>query len=262
MNIYLHELKVNIKFVLIWLMIMLILVGIMMTMYISFSEDIDAFKQILTNYPENLRKAFGISIDKLGSVLGYYSSFVLTIVVVCNAVEAMILGMSILSKEIREKTADFLYTKPISRRNIITSKLLASFTLLGFCNLIYTTGLYFLLIFISSESFAFNTFILLALIPFIIQLVFFSLGILASAIMSKVKAVLPISMGIVFGFYILSSFADEKLRVLMPFKYFDTRYILDNSKYEIKYTILTFAIIAISTVLTYIIYNRKDIQSV
>jgi ABC-2 type transport system permease protein len=241
---------------------MLILAGIMLSMYISFSQDIDAFKQILSNYPENLRKAFGINIDGFGSVLGYYSSFILTFILVCGSVEAMILGISILSKEIREKTADFLYSKPISRSQIITYKLLSVLTLLIISNITFILGLYLLIISVSSASFDFNVFILLALIPFITQLIFFTLGIFISSLMSKIKAVLPISMGIVFGIYILSAFADEKFRVLMPFKYFDTKYILNNSKYEFNYIILTFAIITISTVLTYIIYKKKDIHSV
>ncbi|MDF2866429.1 MAG: hypothetical protein K0R72_1247 [Clostridia bacterium] len=262
MNIYLHELKSNMKFAFIWIIVLIMLAAIMVLMYTSISQDIDVFKSMLNNFPENLRIVFGISIERIGSILGYYSSFVLTIILVSCSVEAMILGVSILSKETREKTADFLYTKPISRNKIITSKLLASFTLLCISNIIYTLSLFFALSSVSGVSFNLNTFFLIAFIPFIVQLIFFTLGIFVSAIFSKIKAVLPISMGIVFAFYLLSSFADEKLRVLMPFKYFDTNYILNNSKYELSYTILTFAIIAILTILTYAIYNKKDIQSV
>jgi len=262
MNIYLHELKSNRKFALTWLLILLSVAAIMLLMYISISTDIDIFKKILSNYPESLRNAFGINIDLLESALGYYSSFVLTIVIVSSAIEATILGLSILSKEIREKTADFLYSKPISRNQIITSKILASVTLLVISNIVYVVGLFFVLLSVSKVAFDLGTFMLLAFIPLFIQLLFFSLGIFISAVMSKIKAVLPISMGIVFCFYMINTFADEKLRIINPFKYFDSKYILNNSKYEFKYIILTFAIIAISTTLTYIIYKKKDVHSV
>jgi ABC-2 type transport system permease protein len=262
MNIFVHELKSNLKSVLTWLTVIISITTVMSLMYTSISNDIDIFKEMLANFPENLRIAFGINLDTLGSILGYFSSFVLTIVLLCSAVQAMILGMSILSKEIREKTADFLYSKPISRNSIITSKLLASLTLLLISNIVLILSLFTVFSFVSKESFAVSTFIMLASIPFFIQLIFFSLGVFVSSIMSKVKAVLPISMGIVFGFYILSSFADEKFRMLMPFKYFDVNNILNNSKYEIKYLILTFTVIVISTASTYLIYNKKDIQSV
>jgi ABC-2 type transport system permease protein len=262
MNIYLHELKANRKFALTWLIILLSVAALMIFMYISIGKDIDVFKKILSNYPPSLRNAFGINIDLLGSALGYYSSFVLTIVVVSSAIESMILGLSILSKEIREKTADFLYSKPITRNQIITSKILASITLLVSSNIIYVIGLFFVLLSVSTVAFDLGTFMLLAFIPLFVQLIFFSLGIFVSAAMSKIKAVLPISMGIVFGFYMLNTFADEKLRIINPFKYFDAKYILNNSKYEFEYIILTFSIITILTALTYIIYRKKDIHSV
>lgn len=262
MNIYLHELKANRKFIFTWLVSMLALACMMLAMYGSISQDIDVFKQILSNFPASLRMAFGISIDRIGSILGYYSSFVLSIILVCSSMEAMILGMSILSKEVREKTADFLYTKPVSRTKIITSKILASFTLLLISNIVYILALYATVVSVSSIAIDLNVFMLLALIPLFIQCIFFSLGIALSSLMNKVKAVLPLSMGITFGFYILSAFSDEKMRAFMPFKYFDTNYIFTNSKYEFKYVILTFVIVLISTALTYVIYKKKDIHSV
>ncbi len=262
MNIYLHELKANSKFVINWLIAILCVALIMISSYIAVSKDLDSFRQVLSNYPESIKIAFGINIDKITSILGYFSSFVLAILCVCSAIEAMILGISILSKEIREKTADFLYSKPVSRNKVITSKLLASLTLLIICNIIFIIVVFIALNIVSNSTFDLTTFILIAIIPFIIQLIFFSLGMFISSLMSKVKAVLPISMGIVFGFYILSSFADEKLRAIMPFKYFDTSYILDKSKYELNYVLITIAVIILSTFFTYIIYKKKDIEAV
>jgi ABC-2 type transport system permease protein len=100
------------------------------------------------------------------------------------------------------------------------------------------------------------------LILFIVQLLFFAIGILIAAILPKIKTVLPISMGTVLGFYVLGIFGDEKLRAFMPFKYFDPMYILKNNAYELNYLIVTLLIITISITLTYIIYKKKDIHSV
>lgn len=262
MNIYLHELKVNFKSACVWLVTILILTAIMVFMYIGISDDIDLFKQVLSNFPESLRVAFGISIDRIESALGYFSSFVLSMILVSVATQAMILGMSILSKEVREKTADFLYSKPVTRSQIITSKLLAGLTIFVVSNVIFITMLYFSLSYVTSTSFDFNTFMLLALIPSIIEILFFTLGTFISSLMKKVKGALPISLGVVFGLYLLSSFADAKMRALLPFKYFDPNYILDNSKYELKYLLLTTIIIVVTTMLTYVMYNKKDIESV
>ena len=43
-------------------------------------------------------------------------------------VHAAMLGADIISKEERDKTAEFLFVKPISRNKIIISKLLGSFS--------------------------------------------------------------------------------------------------------------------------------------
>ena len=40
----------------------------------------------------------------------------------------MNLGIGIISKEVRDKTADFLLTKPVSRVTILVAKMMAAFT--------------------------------------------------------------------------------------------------------------------------------------
>lgn len=262
MNMYLHELKSNFKFITVWFFSILTLITILVATYSTVSADVDAFKTVLLNYPESIRTAFGIDIDRIGSALGYYSSFIITFVCVCSATEAMILGISILSKEVREKTADFIYTKPISRNLIVTNKILSSLTLLIISNIILAIVTFIELSLVANNTFDIKTFILLINVPYIIQLIFFTAGMFISSLMKKVKAILPISMGVVFFIYILSSFADEKMRALMPFKYFDTNYVLNNNSYEAGYLILSLCIIAFCTIFTYIFYKIKDIESV
>jgi ABC-2 type transport system permease protein len=262
MNVYLYELKANRKFITTWLIVILSIGLVMLSFYPTIFKDMDAFIKMMENYPKNIRDAFGMNLNTMGSLLGYYSSFPLTFITICAAMEATILGVSILSKEIRDKTADFLFTKPLSRMKIITSKLLASISLLALSNLILIFGAYLLLLMFSKTSFSFSVFLLLTSAVFIIQLVFFAIGILVSVLLPKVKAPISISMAIVFGFYALGVIVDEKMRLINPFKYFDSVYIIENTSYELKYLLATFVVIVSSTVLTYIIYKKKDIHSV
>lgn len=262
MNVYLHELKANRKFALIWLIVILCISLLMISFYPTISKDIDFFVKMMDNYPKSIRDAFGMNLDIMGSVLGYYASFPLTLLLICGSMEAMIIGVSILSKETRDKTADFLFTKPLSRTKIITAKILAVVTLIVITNIIFLASAYIILLSFASVPFAFDIFVLLTLKIFLIQLLFFTIGMLISVILPKVKSPLPISMGVVFGFYALSTFGDVKMQLLMPFKYFDSIYILENAQYELKYIIATFLVIVISTALTYVIYKKKDIHSV
>jgi ABC-2 type transport system permease protein len=262
MNMYWYELKANLKLSLIWLIAILGIVFLISSMYPIFSKDIDAFFQIISNLPDAVKTAMGINADNLSSILGYYSSFALNIILLCGSLEAMILGISILSKEIRERTADFLFAKPVSRLNIMASKILSSLTLILISNILFFICSYVFLAIFSNTTVPLSSFTLLTLVLLFLQLIFFTLGIFVSVILPKVKAVLPISMGVVFGVYMLSAFSPENLRLLLPFKYFDLSYILLNSKYETKYLIATFLIIILLTLVTSIIYKKKDIHTV
>ena len=262
MNVYWYELKANLKFVVIWLIVR-VGIGLLMTsFYPTIAKDLDAFIEIMNNYPEAIRAAFGLNLKTMNSVVGYYSSFPLTFLLICSSIEAMIMGISILSKEERDKTADFLFTKPLSRITILTAKMKAIVTLLLVSNVILFVIICLVVLGFSNGDFNLSTFTLLTLTLFMIQLIFVAIGMLISVILPKVKAPLSISMGVVLGFYTLSTFADDKIRAFIPFKYFDSVYILEHQAYELGYLILLFTVILVATISTYIIYSKKDIHSV
>jgi ABC-2 type transport system permease protein len=261
MNIYLHELKSYFKSSLGWLIAILSVVFIYALFYPTFSKDMDGFSKLISSLPEPVVNAFGFHSNTIGSILGYYT-FMMTFVLILGSIQTMILGLSILSKEIREKTADFLLSKPVSRSKVINSKLLASLTILFVSNVIYFITFYLILLSFADNQFAFKTYTLLTLIIIIIQLIFFALGMFLSVIIPKIKSVLPISMGIVFGFYLLGTFIGDKMRVLLPFQYFKPADVLLKGNYESKYLIISMLVITISLILTYIIYKKKDIHAV
>lgn len=261
MNIYLYELKANRKFAIAWLAAIIGIVLFLSAFYPMFYKDMNDFTKLINNLPSNVRLVLGMNTRTITTILGYYA-FILTLLLIFASIEAMILGLSILSKEIRERTADFLLSKPVSRIKIVTSKILSSITLLVSSNIIYFISFYMILSAFSNKSFNIETYILLTLIVLFIQIIFFSLGIFLSVIMPKIKAILPISLGTAFGLYMLGIFSSENLRVLMPFKYFNITYILLKNSYELKYLYISMFIIIIFISLTYIIYKNKDIDAV
>jgi ABC-2 type transport system permease protein len=261
MNIYLYELKAHRRFAITWIVTLLLLVFILCSFFPIFNKDMATFLDIIRNMPEGIRKSFGMNPDTIGSILGYYA-FTLTFIYICSGIEAMILGLSILSKEIRERTADFLLSKPVSRESILASKVLSSLTLIIITNIICFIGFYFSLLMFTNTHFSFKTYALLTFTIFFIQIIFLCIGLLLSVIIPKVKAILSISLGTVCGVYLLSTFTDETLRVLMPFKYFDIAQILLKANYDIKYIIVSLLIVLISVYLTCVVYKRRDIDAV
>lgn len=266
MNIYLYELKSLKKSTIIWVCSLIALAALYLSLYPSMAKDAKDFKELLENYPANVRAMLGINLDHITSLLGYYS-MTFAFIALCGAIQAMNLGVSILSKETRERTADFLLVKPVSRTSIITAKLSAAFTMIIITNIIYCTAASILAEIVKVDDFNLTIYLMINLTMFFLQLIFLSIGLIVSVFFKKIKNVLPISLGFVFGFYLIGALLSagkdsDTARILSPFKYFDIPYIIKNKSYENQYLIISAVIIIISFAATYVIFNKKDIHAV
>ncbi|MFD3449716.1 ABC transporter permease subunit [Microbacteriaceae bacterium 4G12] len=265
MNIFMHELKAYRKSTIIWSLSLIGIIVIYMSMYSSIAKDAESFIKILENYPEAIRNALGFNQENFLTILGFYS-FPLSFVTLCAAIQAMNLGTSIVSKEVREKTADFLLTKPVTRTEILTAKLLAALVSIVMTNIVYFAAASLVALQVKTDDFSMKIFFLLSLTVFFIQLIFLSLGIIISVIVQKIKSVLTISLTTVFAFYFVGIFSDatgdEVKRYFSPFKYFDTAYIIKHSSYETTFLIVGAVIIILAIAASYVVYMKKDIHAV
>lgn len=266
MNMYLYELKSQRKSAILWTCALLALAGIFLSIFPSMAKDAADFKALLSNYPAQIRAILGINLDYITSILGFYS-MVFSFIMLCGAIQAMNLGVSILSKESRERTADFLLVKPVSRSAIISAKLLAAFTtILGTYVVFYALSSIMANIF-KTDDYSGKLFFMINLTLLFIQLIFLAVGMVVSVFFKKLKTVLPISLGVVFGLYMIGALIatgknDEMARFISPFRYFDITYIIKNASYEVSYLITSVVIIVVAVVASYIIYTRKDIHGV
>ena len=265
MNIYLHELKAYRKSTIIWSCSLVLLIILFLSMFPSFSKDATDVKKLLEGYPEAFRKAIGLSLDTLFTLLGFYS-YLFVYVGLCGSIQAMNLGTSIISKEVREKTADFLLTKPVTRKTIMTAKLLAILTSLVITNVVYLISAIIMANVVKTEAFSLKIFIMISITLFFVQLMFMALGVIISVVFPKIKSVLPISLGTVFGFFMLgmlsTTTSTDIWRFLIPFKYYDTAYIIKNSNYETSFIIVEIVFIVVTIFASYLIYDKKDIHAV
>ncbi|MEQ8154726.1 MAG: ABC transporter permease subunit [Clostridiaceae bacterium] len=264
MNIFRHELKSYRNSIIGWAVSMTLLAVVYIYIFKGLGSEIENFKAFLNNMPDAVKKAFNILVDSISTLEGFYS-FVFSFVILCGAIQAMNLGIAILSKELRDKTADFLMTKPVSRVQIMTSKLMAAFSALVITNVIYL-GLTISAAMVIVGTFNVKIFFLISLTMFFIQLVFMALGILISVIVGKIKSVISISLSTVFGFYILGSLGsivgEERVRYLSPFRFFDTAYIIEHASYEMSYVVIAIVFMVAAIAGSYSIYLKKDIQAV
>jgi len=265
MNMYLHELKSYSKSTMIWSCSMIGFMILFFSMFPAISNDAETFKKLLEAYPMAVRKALGISIDSFTSLLGFYS-YVFSYILLCGSIQAMNLGTSIISKEVREKTADFLLTKPVTRAQILTAKLSAVFTSLVVTNVVYLISANIMAAVVKTKDYDMKIFLMISITLFFVQLMFLSLGVIVSVVVPKIKSVLPISLGTVFSFFIInmlgSVVGEEAIRYVTPFKYFETSYIIKNASYETNFIIIEIAFITAAVLASYFIYSKKDIHSV
>lgn len=266
MNIFLHEFKMNRRSVIIWSLSIFAIILFFMSILSSVAIDVGKMNELLANYPPELLTAFGLDGLDLSTVLGYFG-FTFLFCQICVSIQAANYGVSLISIEERDLTADFLLAKPVSRRKILTAKLLAALTSLGITNaVVWIASFSAISLFGDGRAYDTKTLLLLLFTITFLQLFFLSVGLLVSLLMKKVKSVTPISMGLVFGLYVLNAFGgdldDNKFAFITPFSHFEANAIIQNGAYDMPLVLISVVVIIASAAVSYFMYQKRDIHSV
>lgn len=265
MSIFMHELKAYGKFTLIWTASFIAVLFLFFSLFPSISKEAEEFEKVLEGFPEAVRQALGLSVENIGSILGYYS-YGFIYISLMGAIEAMNLGVSIISKEIRGKTADFILTKPIARIQVLNGKICAAFISLVITNVVYLPIAITMASLVELQKYNIKIFIMITSTLFFTQVLFLSLGIIIAVLIPKIRSALPISLGTVFIFFIIgalvSASGDSSLRYITPFQYYDFNYIIENAKYEYSFILISMLFIALFIAVSYFIYRKRDVHAV
>lgn len=266
MNIYVHEFKSISRSVITWSIAIFAVMALYLSVFSSFAADAETLNEMMAEFPEELLAAFGMNGVDLSTVLGYFG-IVILFAQVLVAVQAANYGFGLVSIEERELTADFLLTRPVSRRKILTSKLLAALTGLAITNVVVWIASFVLIaIFSDGRPYDSGILVLLLLTVTFIQLFFLTVALLISLFVKKIRSVTPFAMGLVFGLYVLAAFSNMAGEVIIenisPFKHFEANYIVANGTYDSPLIFVTFGLIIISIIGSYYLYIRRDIHSV
>lgn len=265
MNVYIQEMKIAARSMLYWTIGLLAALIFFMSMFSSLSKDAAVLQEILSSFPPEFVKLLGLSTFDLSTYLGYYS-FLFTYLVLIASIYAMKSGISVLSEEARAKTSDFLLVKPVSRTTIVTAKIMSVLTNVLIQNIIYIITAFIVADAVAGKPYDKGTLLLINVSMLLVQLFFVALGLFLSVVMKKLKTVLPVTLGIVFGFLVLfmiyQTLADPKLAYITPFAYFDVAYTLTAKGFKTGFFVLDIILIIAFTALTYIIYKKKDMPSV
>jgi len=265
MNVFRQEIRANLKSTLLWTAVLTGISAMVLSFYPIFQKDLDNFVAVLNNFPDVMKSIMGMNAHIFFSPLEYYC-FVLNFTLLFAGIQAMNLGVGIVSKETRDKTADFLMTKPISRTRILHAKILASTALLAATAAVYSVLIYPVFHAIADEFPDTSRYLLLCLAFFMLQMILFAVGLIVSVAARKIRSVLPVSLGLVFFFYAISAFAvtsdSDKLRFLTPFQYFKPEYVVEHGSYEMAYLVTGLVIIAVCISASYMWFRKKEIHAV
>ena len=134
-TIYKHEFRTRLRSVLIWSLSVGAMAILFFSIFPAFADQAALMNQLLAKFPPQLLEAFGMNRMDLSTVVGFYS-FIFIFIQLCLAIQAGNYGFGLVSVEESELTADFLLTKPVSRLQVITSKILAALTSLLLTDLV------------------------------------------------------------------------------------------------------------------------------
>lgn len=231
-----------------------------------FADQAALMNQMLERFPAPMRMAFGLDRMDLSTVLGFYS-FVFLFVQLCLAIQAGNYGFGLVSVEEAELTADFLLSKPVSRRQVLTSKLLAALLALSLTDLVvWLSSWAAVSLFQDGREYDGRTLLLLLLSAPIFQLFFLGVGLAVSLLVKRVRSVTPYSLGLGFGSYVLSAFSgllgDVKVELITPFKHLDAARIVQQGCYDTPLVLLNLGVTLVSLGMAYGLYLRRDIPAV
>jgi ABC-2 type transport system permease protein len=263
MNIYLRELRAHLKSTVIWSVSAFLLVLLGMIKYTAASgSSAGNFNEMMGLLPKSLQNIFGIGVFDLAVPIEYYAVLFLYIALMA-ALHAVLLGNGIISKEERDKTVEFLMVKPVSRGEILTSKLFASLTMLAVLNIVIFSSSIAALSKYPDYSYI-GGLSKLCLALFGIQLLFCSMGALFAGLTKNTKLSASLSTGVLLFMFMLSIIADitEKadfLKYFSFFKYFDARLILKEG-YSPVYPAVSIILAVLFVCFTYVSYKKRDMR--
>lgn len=259
-----REMKINLKNFIIWTSILIGLFLVVFLVYPSIinSQNMEMMDEMMKIFPEEMLKAFNMDISSIDSAFGWLKTEGFVFVLLITGIYSGILGSSILLKEESDKTIEYLNSIPVTRKNIVISKIL--------CGLLYITlmvvsiGVFNFIGLSLSEDFDKKLYILLSITPILSSIVIFAVCLFLSTFTHKTKKTMGISLGIVFASYFLNIISEigektEFLKYISIFTLADIRNVIVNISIDPLMVLLSIGITSIFIILTIIRYEKKEL---
>lgn len=261
MTLVKHELRQGKTAFLIWTAAIGFLLGVCVFLFPEMKGEMEGIGEVFSSMG-SFTAAFGMDRLNFGTLVGYYTIECGNVLGLGGAFFSALCAVNILSKEEKEKTAEFLLAHPISRARILTEKLVAVLVQISALNLIiYAVSVGSMAVI--GEEIPWKEVNLLHLAYYLLQLELAGICFGISAFLRKGSA--GAGLGVAMLLYCLNLIANmtesaDFLKYITPFGYCDGADIVSSGS-------LNGTMIAIGVVMgiaciavAYLHYNKKDIR--
>ena len=260
MTILRHEIKQGRNGLLIWTAAVAFLMGVCVLIYPEMSKQMGEISQSFANMG-GFSAAFGMDKINFGEFTGFFGVECGNILGLGGAFFAALLGISALSREEGEHTAEFLLTHPVSRSSVAAQKLLAVLAQITILNAAVAAVTALTVLAIGEEP----DWRLLGLMLFAYLIMQAETAAVCFGISAFMRGGGPgLGLGLAAVFYFLNLVANltEKagfLKYFTPFGYTESADIITNGRLEPGYLAVGLAAAALGIAAGFWKYGRKDI---
>ena len=260
MTLIKHELKQGRISFIIWTVSIGFLLAICVFLFPEMKGQMEGISKIFSAMG-SFTAAFGMDRLNFGTLIGFYAIEFGNVCGLGGAFYAALCAVSVLSKEEKDKTAEFLLTHPVSRSRIITEKLIAVLIQITAMNMIiYMISISSMTII--GETIPWKEVNLLHLAYYILQIELGGICFGISAFLRKGTA--GIGLGIAAMMYFLNLIANisdvaDFLKYITPFGYCEGADIISSGRLDGTLVAIGMIIGIAGIAAAYLYYTRKDI---
>ncbi len=260
MTIWALELKRGRTALLIWTAAISLMIALCIVVYPEISAQMNDVSKLFSDMG-GFSAAFGLDRIQFGEFIGFFSVECGNILGLGGTIFASLLGISALSKEEKEKTAEFLLTHPISRKRVVAEKLCALFTQILILNAVVIT-VTAIAVFIIQEQVPIDTLALLFLSHIIMQLEIAAITFGISAFLRHGSQGIGLGTTITLYFFnIIANLTEQTafLKYITPFHYTDGGDIIADKALHWEYITIGVIFAVIAVFAAFWKYHKKDI---
>ena len=261
MTLVKHELRQDKISFLIWTASIGFLIAICIFMFPEMKGQMDGVSDMFASMG-SFTEAFGMDRLNFGTLIGFYAVECGNILGLGGAFYASLCATGILSKEEKDKTAEFLLTHPVSRKRVITEKLIAVLFQITAMNLmIYALAVGSIAA--VGETIPWKEISLMHLAYYLLQMELAGICFGISAFLRKGSA--GVGLGIAAMMYFLNLIANIAdvagfLKYITPFGYCEGADIVSNGCLDTALVAVGAALGIAGILIAYLKYTNKDIH--